>query len=298
MFKEICRGIMMIKDKILRDYVKIVADKNNNESALIIEGQPGSGKTRLVTQTLDDAKIKYKFLNTFSTPLSFFEFIFQNRKELIVLDDLHGIYSSAIGLSILKSILWSNNSKDRVVSYLSTQKKLGDIPSSFNFEGKIIFIVNKINAKSIDTQAVKSRCLYFEMNLNYSEFCQKLKEISKPSDRKIVNFILKKITPGIYAKNPTNLRILEHCRNIYSYCVDNNVEDWQNLCIKQIDQGLNVSDPIIDFVDKLGECKTAELSKFIADTRKVDVRTGRTVVKSYIGSNKLRKVRHGVVSLS
>jgi hypothetical protein len=84
-----------------------------------------------------------------------------------VLDDVENLLACDRAINILKAALWhnDNNTKVRTVGYKTTAKALNEYPESFEFSGKVIFLVNNINnSKNCESfKALVSRCLTYEI---------------------------------------------------------------------------------------------------------------------------------------
>lgn len=129
------------KYKLLNDALNGLV--NNIFNLLILHGTAGVGKSYNVTRYLDENKIDYTLIDSYTTPLRFYQLLYENKdKKVIVFDDLEGIADNKIR-SMLKSACW-NIYKDRNVSYFSTSSRLDNIPNSFEIKANIILICNKI----------------------------------------------------------------------------------------------------------------------------------------------------------
>jgi len=139
---------------------------------LIFYGEGGIGKTVL---TINQAKGElesddWEYSNGYTTPLSLYAFLHEHRnKKLIILDDVEGIFSNNLSMSILKGALWDSDGK-RIVQYNSTSNKAKDLPSAFIMEAKLIILCNKIpNSQDSGTRAMISRTIPYEMTFTYPE---------------------------------------------------------------------------------------------------------------------------------
>lgn len=133
--------IQMKKYKLLEHGVNGII--NNILALLIVKGTPGVGKSWNVINQLNDKSVDYFFINSYTTPLKFYQLLYENRnKRVIIFDDTDGISDNKIK-SMLKSACW-NITKERTVGYYSTSHKLEDYPSSFQFKANIILICNQI----------------------------------------------------------------------------------------------------------------------------------------------------------
>lgn len=140
--------------------------------ALILHGEGGLGKTLTVLNEVRRklAQTEYCYYNGYTTPLSLFEILYKTRdKKLLILDDIEGIFDNPVALSILKSALWDNFGK-REVQYNSTSDKIEGMPTKFTYNASIIILCNKIiESNNMNNRAVLSRCVAYEMKLDYKQ---------------------------------------------------------------------------------------------------------------------------------
>jgi hypothetical protein len=250
-------------------FVKMVAEGHSN--ALIIKSKGGIGKSFVVLKTLKEMNVPFVFLNAYSTPLSFFEFLSSNADKLILLDDCENVLKDKVSVSILKSALWSVTGT-RVINYLSTTDKL-KVPSSFIFTGKIIFCINGNLVKNADVQALKSRVLYHEINFTNDEIIKIMYEIAK-DDYKDTTFEERKSIVDYLRENTDystdlNFRTLIKSYDIFRYSKINKI-DWKPLVaglitkdkyitvVKSlISSNLSIPDQIVNFRTATGKSQSS-----------------------------------------
>ena len=158
------------KFRALEDHVNLFA--KGLWFALLVNGDPGSGKTTtvkacLVSHGLAEGK-DFIVATGYSTPLSLYKNLYLNNGRIIVFDDCDSVLTNKTTLGILKGAL---DDKDRrVVSYDSTSEKLGSIPNSFEFTGRVLIITNEtFDTNDTDLKAVLNRCQHFQLRLTFKE---------------------------------------------------------------------------------------------------------------------------------
>jgi len=127
---------------LLKESLEAIKDGDINILSLF--GGPGCGKTVTTLKYLKEQEINYAYINSYATPLSFYELLYNNRnKDVIVFDDVFNIGNPLI-LSMLKSACWTSDG-DKIVSYYSTSGKmdLRKLPESFKFNARVILIFNQ-----------------------------------------------------------------------------------------------------------------------------------------------------------
>lgn len=100
-----------------------------------------------------------------TSPTGLYRVLYENADATIVMDDCDGFLANDAAVNILKTVL--DTSGDGVVSWNSPAITKMDLPTSFQFRGRMIFISNKkINQVP---QPLLSRSLVLDMDMNNSE---------------------------------------------------------------------------------------------------------------------------------
>ena len=235
------------------EYIKMVAKGYTN--GLILKSSGGLGKTYITLTELEKIKeekpeLNIIYMNTYSTPLEFYQFLYKNndKNTIIILDDFEGILTNPIGVSILKSALWSISDK-RKLNYLTTSDKR-TAPEEFNFDSRMIFLVNSLEINA-ELEAMITRCLYAELNFSYEQTIkimyeiakQPYKELSQEERMKVMDFIKERSNEA----TELNFRTLIKAFDIYRYSKDNGLE-WTGLVseLLQEDDDLKLIMEIMD----------------------------------------------------
>lgn len=130
--------------------------------ALIIEGPPGWGKTTAVEDALRAAGLAGVHLGSYSTPLHLFNFLHDNSRNTVVIDDCAGLFNDQSSMAILKAATWSQG-QHRKIRWGSTSGKA--FVDEFSFEGKLVIVCNSFPATA-DAEAVKSRSFLYKINID------------------------------------------------------------------------------------------------------------------------------------
>lgn len=174
--------------------VKMVA--SGTQSSAVITGQGGLGKSYTVMKTLTDAGYKdisdlasfetgtilnmtkcFTFVKGYSTARGLYSTLFENNKSVIIFDDCDSILKDPVALNLLKSALDSYGK--RVISW-NAEMRDPDLPRSFNFEGRIIFISNMSQDK-ID-QSIRSRSMMIDLEMNTDQKIERMEAIALSED--------------------------------------------------------------------------------------------------------------------
>lgn len=169
--------------------VKMVA--SGTQASAVITGQGGLGKTYTVMKTLDQAGYKdisdlasfeagtvlnmakcYTVVKGYSTAKGMYRTLFENNNGVIVFDDCDAVLKDPVALNILKGALDSYGR--RIISWNADMRD-EDLPRSFTFTGKVIFISN-MNAENID-QAIRSRSMMIDLSMNADQKIERMETI-------------------------------------------------------------------------------------------------------------------------
>ena len=171
--------------------VGMVAD--GVQPSAIITGEGGLGKTYTVTKTLEtrgykdisdladfevgtiiNARKCFTMVKGYSTPKGLYRTLFENNKSIIVFDDCDSVLKDPVALNLLKSALDSYGK--RIISWNADMKD-EDLPRSFNFEGRVIFISNMDDGR-ID-QAIRSRSMMIDLSMNADQKIERMETIAQ-----------------------------------------------------------------------------------------------------------------------
>ncbi len=166
------------------------------QPSAVITGEGGLGKTHTVTKTLEangytdisdlgalavgsrvNMSKSFSFIKGYSTPKGLYRTLFENNKSVIVFDDCDSVLKDPIALNILKSALDSYGK--RVISWNADMRD-EDLPRSFNFEGRVIFISNLDEGK-ID-QAIRSRSMMIDLSMTLDQKIERMETIAASED--------------------------------------------------------------------------------------------------------------------
>jgi hypothetical protein len=172
--------------------VSMVAD--GVQPSAVITGEGGLGKTHTVTKTLAAkgytdisdlsefavgstlARKSFKTIKGFSTAKGLYRTLFENNKSVIVFDDCDAVLKDPVALNVLKSALDSYGK--RIISW--NAESGDDLPRSFNFEGRVIFISNMDQSK-ID-QAIRSRSMMIDLSMTTEQKIDRMETIAASPD--------------------------------------------------------------------------------------------------------------------
>jgi len=196
----------------------------NFSHATLIEGEGGVGKTFLTIETVKE-NIKpdnWVYKSGFTSPLAFYKFLYRNRNsEIIILDDVEGIFNNLTSLAILKRATYETAGK-RLIFYDTTSHKADNVPPVFEFKARLILLCNRIPNKHLpDTAAFLSRVIHYAVYFTYEQKLEILNQILMGrgdldgENKKLVFEIIKAETS--FATQNLNIRTLEKLISFVKY---------------------------------------------------------------------------------
>jgi hypothetical protein len=142
----------------LRDRTKSVAKRYQN--SVYIVGRPGSGKTHVIRETLEDSGTQHVNRNGRMSAMGLYEQLASHAESTIVIDDIPSLLSDRMALQILMAALGGEPGQPRPVTY-STKRK-DDRGKAFNFSGGIIAVSNVPPRRDPLVDAFVSRSVLLE----------------------------------------------------------------------------------------------------------------------------------------
>ena len=162
------------------------------QPSAVITGAGGLGKTYTVTKTLEANGYKdisdladfqvgsvintrkcFTMVKGFSTAKGLYRTLFENNKSIIVFDDCDAVLKDPVALNLLKGALDSYGK--RIISWNADMRD-EDLPRSFNFEGRVIFISN-MDQDKID-QAIRSRSMMIDLSMTTDQKIDRMEHIA------------------------------------------------------------------------------------------------------------------------
>ena len=162
------------------------------QPSAVITGSGGLGKTYTVTKTLEANGYKdisdladfqvgsvintrkcFTMIKGFSTAKGLYRTLFENNKSIVVFDDCDAVLKDPVALNLLKGALDSYGK--RIISWNADMKD-DDLPRSFEFTGRVIFISN-MDQDRID-QAIRSRSMMIDLSMTLDQKIDRMEFIA------------------------------------------------------------------------------------------------------------------------
>lgn len=200
--------------------------------SLIITGEGGLGKTFTVMQEFDKKKLErdddYLVIKGYSSARGLYRTLYENQDKMIIFDDCDKVLENDISIELLKGALDSYDK--RIINWV-INKDDGELPSSFEFTGRIIFISNK--SQDDIAQAILSRCMSVDLSMSPEDKIERMQNIL-PNLKTAVSMKLKQECLDLIKEHKDecmdlNMRTLLKVIGIRTD--DENGEDWKKMAI-------------------------------------------------------------------
>ena len=163
------------------------------QPSAMITGAGGLGKTYTVIKTLEaegykdisnladfqvgtilNARKCFTMVKGYSTPKGLYRTLFENNKSVIVFDDCDSVLKDPVALNLLKGALDSYGK--RIISW-NADFRDDDLPRSFEFTGRVIFISN-LDQSKVD-QAIRSRSMMIDLSMTDDQKIDRMEFIAQ-----------------------------------------------------------------------------------------------------------------------
>jgi hypothetical protein len=178
----------------LEQMVSMVADKTM--VSCVITGEGGLGKSYTVLKSLETAGLTnitdlaefqvgqklnlskcYRIIKGFSTAKGLYRTLFESNGMTVVFDDCDSILKDDVARNLLKGALDSYSK--RYISWMADMRD-DDLPKSFEFTGRVIFVSN-MPLEKID-QAIRTRCMVVDLSMTEGQKLERMEVIAKSDE--------------------------------------------------------------------------------------------------------------------
>jgi len=163
--------------EIPRHYIRMIVEGYSYGTILI--GPGGLGKSWLAMNEVRRhlKNNQWEFLSGHVTPMALYQFVYEHNGKVIILDDIKNLLKNELCVSLLKGLLWPQESGDRIICWESTAKLKDGIPTRFICTSRFIILANSINDGDPDIAALESRCNYHNVELTINEVLTIMRQI-------------------------------------------------------------------------------------------------------------------------
>lgn len=170
----------------IADMVALLA--SGEQPSVVVSGDAGLGKSFNVTKALTDlgytdiscladfevgtymnmAKT-FRVVKGYSSAKGLYRTLYENKDGIVVFDDTDSVLKDAVALNILKAAL--DSYARRIITW-NVEMKDDELPTAFEFKGKIIFISN-LPSYLLD-KALLSRTLSVDLTMNNAQKIERM----------------------------------------------------------------------------------------------------------------------------
>lgn len=161
---------------------------NGDQASVVVSGPGGLGKSHTVTAALEAAGLadvtvldefqvgsvldtakSYRVIKGYSTPKGLYRTLYENKDGVVVFDDCDSVLKDPVSLNLLKAAL---DSYDRRIISWRADMRDEELPQSFEFKGRVIFISN-LPSEALD-QAIISRSMAVDLSMTSEQKIQRM----------------------------------------------------------------------------------------------------------------------------
>ena len=171
------------------DMVTMLA--RGDQASVVVTGPGGLGKSFTVTKALADigmtdvslvdelavgstvnTKKSFRVIKGYSTPKGLYRTLYENRDGVIVFDDCDSVLKDPTSLNLLKGALDSYSR--RIISWRADMRD-EELPTSFEFKGRVVFISN-LSSTQID-QAIITRSMAVDLTMTNDQKVERMRHL-------------------------------------------------------------------------------------------------------------------------
>ena len=176
------------------DMVTMLA--NGAQSSVVVTGPGGLGKSYTVSKALESNGFKdistlealeigarinssksFRVVKGYSTPKGLYRLLYENKEGVIVFDDCDSVLKDPVSLNLLKGALDSYSR--RIISWRADIRD-EDLPTSFEFKGRVVFISN-LASSQID-QAIITRSMAVDLSMTTQQKIERMRHIMESGE--------------------------------------------------------------------------------------------------------------------
>lgn len=159
-----------------------------DQASVVVSGPGGLGKSHTVVAALEasgltdvtvldefqvgsvlDTTNSYRVIKGYSTPKGLYRTLYENKDGVVVFDDCDSVLKDPVSLNLLKAAL---DSYDRRIISWRADMRDEELPQSFEFKGRVIFISN-LPSEAMD-QAIISRSMAVDLSMTAEQKIQRM----------------------------------------------------------------------------------------------------------------------------
>jgi len=175
----------------LSDMVTMLA--RGDQASVVVTGPGGLGKSHTVSNalckagftdvstceegTVINSQKAFNVIKGYSTAKGLYRTLYENRNGVVVFDDCDSVLKDPVSVNLLKAAL---DSYDRRIISWRADFRDEELPNSFEFKGRVVFISN-MNASNLD-QAILTRSLAVDLSMTNTQKVERMQHLCKSKD--------------------------------------------------------------------------------------------------------------------
>ena len=180
--------------QFVSDMVTMLA--NGAQASVVVTGPGGLGKSYTVSKSLEangfkdistlealevgariNTKKSFRVIKGYSTPKGLYRLLYENKDGVLVFDDCDSVLKDPVSLNLLKGALDSYSR--RIISWRADIRD-EDLPTSFEFKGRVVFISN-LSSSQID-QAIITRSMAVDLSMTTKQKIERMRHIMESGE--------------------------------------------------------------------------------------------------------------------
>jgi hypothetical protein len=153
---------------------RVTAVVRGYHTGLYLCGAKGVGKSFNVFRQLQNLECDFRAFNSRMTALGLFRALDKAPDAVHVLEDMERITSDRDAQGVLRSALWSQADRDRVVTWTTNAGE-----QRVNFRGGIIMLANRPLGDLPELRALASRIAVHKLEVSDAEMCWHMRRIAR-----------------------------------------------------------------------------------------------------------------------
>lgn len=204
--------------------------------ALIVSGPPGLGKTHTINQVVKKHSESVSVISGTASAVGLYKALYESKDhgQVLIIDDCDSVFFDQAALNVLKAAC--DSTKQRTLRWCTEYfSKNEDFPSSFDYNGTVIFITNldfdsmiaKQTKMAPHLEALMSRAHYLDLGIkNRRDYIIRIRQViksmvdSKAEQKELVDYI---------EANTNNLRELSIRTVVKLAQLKNSSNDWKRI---------------------------------------------------------------------
>jgi hypothetical protein len=226
--------------------LRLIDDRVNavvlgNSTGFYLCGAGGLGKSFSVFKQLRHLDCEFRAFNSRMTAFGLFRALGQAPTAVHILEDMERLTNDRDAQGVLRSALWSQGDRERVVTWTTGQGE-----QRFTFQGGLIMLANRPLADMPELRALASRITIYKLEVSDKEMSAHMLRIASNGWSRyrhkleaahcipIAEYV---IAESLRASCPIDLRLLDHaCMDFLMWEQGNTHLHWHDLVTTHIQQ--------------------------------------------------------------